>query len=56
MCVLVKISKNGGWALVANACNLSYLGGRVQEDCGSKPAQANSSRDPISKIPNTKQG
>jgi hypothetical protein len=27
-----------------------------QEDCSSKPAQANSSRDPLSKIPNTKSG
>jgi hypothetical protein len=33
---------------------LSYPGGRDQEDCGLKPAQENSSRDPISKIPNTK--
>jgi hypothetical protein len=30
------------------------LGGRDQEDHSSKPAQANSSSDPISKIPNTK--
>jgi hypothetical protein len=36
-------------ALVAHACNSSYLGDRDQEDCGSKPAQANSSWDPISK-------
>jgi hypothetical protein len=28
---------------VAYACNPSYSGGRDQEDCGSKPAQANSS-------------
>jgi hypothetical protein len=27
-----------------------------QKDHGLKPTQANSSRDPISKIPNTKQG
>jgi hypothetical protein len=39
---------------VAHACNPSYSGGRDQEDCSSKPAQANSSQDPISKIPNTK--
>jgi hypothetical protein len=26
--------------LVADACNPCYLGGRDQEDCGSKPAQA----------------
>jgi hypothetical protein len=37
--------------LVAHAYNPSYLGGREQEDHSSKPAQANSSRDPISKIP-----
>jgi hypothetical protein len=27
---------------VAHACNPRYSGGRDQEDCGSKPAQANS--------------
>jgi hypothetical protein len=36
-------------ALIAHACNPSYSGGRDQEDCGSKPAQANSFRNPISK-------
>jgi hypothetical protein len=35
--------------LVAHACNPSYSGGRDQEDCSLKPAQGNSSRDPISK-------
>jgi hypothetical protein len=34
---------------VAHACNPSYLGGRDQEDHGSKPAQANSLQDPTSK-------
>jgi hypothetical protein len=34
---------------VAHACNASYSGGRGQEDYGSKPAQANSLRDHISK-------
>jgi hypothetical protein len=34
---------------VAYACNPSYSGGRDQEDHGLKQAQANSSRDPISK-------
>jgi hypothetical protein len=29
-------------ALVAHACNPSYLGCRDQEDCGSKPAWVNS--------------
>jgi hypothetical protein len=36
---------------VAHACNPSYPGGRDQENCGSKPAWANSSQDPISKKP-----
>jgi hypothetical protein len=36
-------------ALVAHACNPCYIGGRDQEDCGSKPSWANSSQDPISK-------
>jgi hypothetical protein len=40
---------------VAHTCNPSYSGSTDQEDHGSKPAQANSLRDPISKIPNTKQ-
>jgi hypothetical protein len=38
-----------GWPLVAHTCNPSYSGGRDQEDRSSKPAQANSSRDPILK-------
>jgi hypothetical protein len=41
---------------VAHTSNPSYSGGRDQEDLSSRPAQANSSRDPISKIPNTKKG
>jgi hypothetical protein len=39
---------------VANVCNLSYLGGRDQENHGLKPAWANSSQDPILKTPITK--
>jgi hypothetical protein len=39
---------------VAHACNPSYSGGRDQEDSGSKPTQANSLQDPISKKPITK--
>jgi hypothetical protein len=35
---------------------LSYSGGRDQEDRGSKPAEVNSSRDPILKISNIKTG
>jgi hypothetical protein len=42
--------------LVTHACNPSYSGGRNQKDCGSKPVQANSSQDPISKKPFTKKG
>jgi hypothetical protein len=34
---------------VAHTCNLSYSGGRDQEDLSSKSAQANSLRDPILK-------
>jgi hypothetical protein len=34
---------NHGQVLVAYTCNLSYSGGRSQEDCVSKPVQANSS-------------
>jgi hypothetical protein len=42
------------WALVAHACNLSYSGGRDQEDHGLKPDQANNLQDPISKNPSQK--
>jgi hypothetical protein len=38
---------------VAHACNLSYSGGRDQEDHVSKPTWTNSSRDPILKKPIT---
>jgi hypothetical protein len=44
----------GGWAPVAHACNPTYCGGRDQEDRGLKPIQANSFKDPISKILNTR--
>jgi hypothetical protein len=39
---------------VAHAYNPSYLEGRDQEDLGSRPAQANSLRDPILRKPITK--
>jgi hypothetical protein len=39
---------------MAYACKPNYSGDRDQEDCSLKPAQANSSRDPILKIPSTK--
>jgi hypothetical protein len=45
-----------GQAPVAYAYNPSYSGGRDQEDCSSKPAQVNSSQDPISKKTITKKG
>jgi hypothetical protein len=47
---------HGSQALVAHACNPTYPGGRDQEDHGLKPAWANSSWDPVSKIPNIKKG
>jgi hypothetical protein len=34
---------------VTHTCNLSYSEGRDQEDCGSKPAPANSSVKPFAK-------
>jgi hypothetical protein len=42
--------------LVAHACNPSSSGGRDQENYGLKPAWANGSQDPISKISITKKG
>jgi hypothetical protein len=44
---LQRKKKRGSQVPVAHACNLSYSGDRDQEDHGSKPAQANSSQDPI---------
>jgi hypothetical protein len=35
------------WVPVAHTCNPSYSEGRDQEDHGLKPAEANSSQDPI---------
>jgi hypothetical protein len=43
-----------GWVPVAHTCQPCYLRGRDQEDLDSKPAQANSLRDPISKNPSQK--
>jgi hypothetical protein len=39
---------------VTHTYNPSYSGGRDQEDHSSKPPQANSLQDPISKNPMTK--
>jgi hypothetical protein len=47
---------NVSWVPVVHACNPSCSGGRDQEDCSSKPAQANHSWHPISNIPNKKKG
>jgi hypothetical protein len=41
---------------VAHTCNPSYSGGRDQEDRGSKPAWANSLRNPFLEKPITKIG
>jgi hypothetical protein len=38
----------------SGSCLYPYSGGRDQDNCDSKPAQANSSQDPILKIPITK--
>jgi hypothetical protein len=40
--LLQTISKSEKLGMMAYTCNLSYLGGRDQEDCSSKPAQAKS--------------
>jgi hypothetical protein len=54
-CAWVSIkSKKPGWALVAHACNPSYLGGRDQENLSLKPAWANCLQNPILKIHNAK--
>jgi hypothetical protein len=47
---------NCSQAPVAHTYYPSYSGDRDQENRGSKPAQANSLRDPILKIPITKKG
>jgi hypothetical protein len=57
ICKYSKIKKEkSSQVLLAHTCNPSYSEGRDQENHGSKPGWANSSRDPISKIPYTKQG
>jgi hypothetical protein len=45
---LINQKELESWVPVAHAYNPSYSGGTDQEDQGLKPAQANSSRDPIS--------
>jgi hypothetical protein len=41
--------KKEGQVLVVYTCNSSHSGGRTLKDCSLKTAQANSSKDPISK-------
>jgi hypothetical protein len=54
---MVNKRKRISQALVTHTCDPSYSGGRDLEDLGLKPAQANSSRDPISrKHPSPKKG
>jgi hypothetical protein len=48
------LKPNPSGAPVPHSCNLSYSEGRDQEDHGLKPAQVNSSQDPISKNTFTK--
>jgi hypothetical protein len=48
-----KDKQNTCWVLVAHTCNPSYSESSDQEVHSSNAAQANSLRDPISKIPNT---
>jgi hypothetical protein len=52
--IFKDIALKCNWALVVHTCNPSYSGGRDQENRSSKPAQANSLRDPISKNPSPK--
>jgi hypothetical protein len=49
-----KQTKKPKAGAVLYVCNPGDSGGRDQEDRGSKPAQANSSQDPISKNPTQK--
>jgi hypothetical protein len=54
---LTNIFKSYLWpGAVAHVYNPSYSRGRDQEDADLRPAWANSSRDPIFKIPITKKG
>jgi hypothetical protein len=54
---LIKQNKNVvDWAPVAHACDPSYSRGKDQEDCGSKPAWANSSARHYLKTPFIKIG
>jgi hypothetical protein len=49
-------NKQQSWVQMLYTCNPSYSEGRDLEDAVQSQPWANSSRDPISKIPNTKKG
>jgi hypothetical protein len=49
LCIICRQDQAKSQVPVAHTCNPSYSGGRDKEDCGSKPAWANSSQDPILK-------
>jgi hypothetical protein len=51
-----KENIRAGQVSVVHPCNPSYSGDRDQGDHCLNPAWANSSRDPVLKIPNTKIG
>jgi hypothetical protein len=49
---LLYLRRTGSWVPVAHACNLSTQ--EAEGDFSSRPDQANSSQEPISKKPITK--
>jgi hypothetical protein len=56
MVIKNKIKTKFDLVPVAHTYNPSYSGGRIEAVYSSKAVQANSSQDPILKMPNTKQG
>jgi hypothetical protein len=44
---LIKVQYIHSWGTMAHTYNPSYSGGKDQEDCSLKPAQANGSRNSI---------
>jgi hypothetical protein len=53
---MAAIKKRNNGVPEVHTCNPSYSGGKDQEDHSSKSSPENSLWDPISKIPNLKQG
>jgi hypothetical protein len=47
--MMVRLAPFLNFSLLLEDCNPNYLGRRDQKDLRSKPAQANSSQDPIKK-------